>query len=225
MKRILLLSAILIATSVYAGDNCNKGTCTTEGGGSSEAAAGAVGVGIGVGVGLGGAGGSSVAYGGKGGEGGSVLGSGNSSVKNENSNVGLNLQGQQQGQQQANTSTNSNAASGYGGASYGQGSGNSTSVQVDAPLIPKPAANTAYAPDVPTVAKSCRLFIGGGGTSRDGSASGLIPIGNDGTCLAVTSSQIMIEVNRAFPGAFAQAEVKSVVCKIEGMEELPSCKK
>lgn len=222
--------------------------CTAEGGQGGAGGAG-VGVGIGVGVGLGGAGG--VGYGGagglggaggqggaggKGGEGGNatVLGSGNSS----NSNINANLQGQQQGQgqlqgqgqQQSNTSANSNAVTGYGGNATGNGAGNVTTIDVAAPVIPKPASNTAYAPDIPTTAKSCRLFIGMGGTSRDGSGSGLVPIGNDQTCLSVTAVQLMIEINTAQrrgsqPAPFGTADILSAACKIEGMKDtIAACK-
>lgn len=120
----------------------------------------------------------------------------------------------------SNSATNT-AGGGAGGSSTAK-SGDITIKQGD--VTYKEAAHTAYAPDVPTVAKSCRLFIGGGGTSRDGSASGIIPIGNDQTCLSVTAVQLMIEVNGATRRAGGQApfdttDILAVTCKIEGMKE------
>lgn len=199
-------------------------------GGSANASAGAVGIGVGVGYGQGGAGGSSTAYGGtggKGGEGGSanVLGSGNSSVKNENSNANIGINGQQQ--QQSNSSSNSNSVSGYGGSATGNGAGNTTEINVAAPVIPKPAANSAYVGDLPQLPQgSCRLFIGGGGTTRDGSATGMLPIGNDQTCLSTRSLEVMKQINaQVGQSVFGKDDFMFVACQIEGMDKLAACKK
>jgi hypothetical protein len=246
MKTLLAIAVLSASFSAFAGnDNSNggcQGNCPTTGGGPVTANGGnSTAVGLGVGVGLGGAGGQ----GGKGGEGGSaaVFGSGNSSVKNDNSNVGLNLQGQQQGQHQDQTqtakggnasATGGNATGGSGGyavsgnsSAQGNGAGNTTSIDIAAPVIPKPAANSAYVGDLPQLPQgSCRLFIGGGATNRDGSATGLLVIGNDQTCLSTRSLEVMKQIN-AMVGktVFGKADMLDVGCKIEGMENLAACKK
>lgn len=193
-------------------------------GGSANASAGAVGVGVGIGYGQGGAGGDAKAYGGAGGSA-NVLGSGNSSVKNENSNANIGINGQQQ--QQSNSSSNSNSVSGYGGSATGNGAGNTTEINVAAPVIPKPAANSAYVGDLPQLPQgSCRLFIGGGATNRDGSATGMLPIGNDQTCLSTRSLEVMKQINaQVGQSVFGKDDFMFVACQIEGMDKLAACKK
>lgn len=243
MKRILLLSAILVASSAFAtqpGNNgggnggCGVGQQTNDCGSTGGAQGGAGGsanagaIGIGVGVGLGGAGGSSTAYGGKGGEGGSaaVVGSGNSSNRNENSNVGLNLQGQQQSassnQSQSNTSANS--VTGYGGNATGNGAGNSTSVNFEGSTY-KEAAQTAYAPTPQGPRTSCRLFVGLGGSGRDGSLSGGIPISNDQTCMSGAQIEFMNTVNKIQANTFTVGDYLIAVCAAEGMDKMSACQK
>lgn len=216
MKRLIILSAML-AFNAYAGNdvpgNCGQGSgsgnaCTGSGGSSS----------IGVGVGIGGAGGNASAYGGKGGEGGSaaVVGSGNSTVRNEssNSNLGVNEQGQKQSQ----------SASGYGGTSYGQGSGNSTSVNFEGSTY-KEAAQTAYAPTPQGPRTSCRLFVGLGGSGRDGSLSGGIPISNDQTCMSGAQIEFMNTVNKIQANTFTVGDYLIAVCAAEGMDKMSACQK
>lgn len=73
---------------------------------------------------------------------------------------------------------------------------------------------------LPSVPTSCRLYLFGGGATRDGAASGSIPLGNDETCLSIAKLNLM---ERA--GGFTQAEKQVVVCKVEGMAELDTCQK
>ena len=84
------------------------------------------------------------------------------------------------------------------------------------------ASNTppVVAASIPAVPTSCRLYLFGGGATRDGAASGSIPLGNDETCLSIAKLNLM---ERA--GGFTQAEKQIVVCKVEGMAELDTCQK
>lgn len=72
---------------------------------------------------------------------------------------------------------------------------------------------------LPSVPTSCRLYLFGGGSTRDGAGSGTFPIGNDQTCLSIASLNLMERV-----GGFSQAEKQAVACKIEGMSDLQTCK-
>jgi hypothetical protein len=72
---------------------------------------------------------------------------------------------------------------------------------------------------LPSVPTTCRLYLFGGGSTRDGAGSGTFPIGNDQTCLSIAMLNLM---ERA--GGFTQAEKQTVVCKVEGMAALPTCK-
>lgn len=74
--------------------------------------------------------------------------------------------------------------------------------------------------NIPAVPTSCRLYLFGGGATRDGAASGSIPLANDETCLSIAKLNLM---ERA--GGFTQAEKQIVVCKVEGMAELDTCQK
>lgn len=75
------------------------------------------------------------------------------------------------------------------------------------------------AAEIPAVPTSCRLYLFGGGATRDGAASGSIPLANDQTCLSIASLNLM---ERA--GGFTQKEKQAVVCKVEGMAEFETCK-
>lgn len=226
MKKLLLAFALVSAASLsfatQPGNNgngnggcgngqqtngCTAGSTTNPTNTASAAAqAGAVGIGVGLGGsgGAGGKGGDAKAYGGDGGSA-AVLGSGNSSVKNENAN----------------------SVTGYGGSATGNGAGNTTSINVAAPVIPKPAANSAYVGDLPQIPQgSCRLFIGGGGTTRDGSATGMLPIGNDQTCLSTRALEVMKQINATVgQTVFGKADMLDVACQIEGMDKLAACKR
>lgn len=72
--------------------------------------------------------------------------------------------------------------------------------------------------NIPAVPTSCRLYLFGGGATRDGAASGSIPLGNDETCLSIAKLNLM---ERA--GGFTQTEKQAVACKVEGMAELKTC--
>ena len=72
---------------------------------------------------------------------------------------------------------------------------------------------------LPSVPTSCRLYLFGGGSTRDGAGSGTFPIGNDQTCLSIAKINLMERI-----GGFTQAEKQVVACKVEGMGELQTCK-
>lgn len=191
--------------------------------------------------GNGGNGGNATGGTGFGGAGGSVLGSGNSSNANTNLNSATAAQAQgqqmQQGQGQAQQATGGSATGGAGGAASsaatsgnssaagGNGAGNKTRVNVDASSVYEAAASTAYAPAVPTVLRSCRLYISLGGSSVGGAGSGGIPIGNDATCLADSQIELMSKVNKSFAGKFTEADFIIAACKVEGMADMAVCKK
>lgn len=197
-------------------NGCGNGSITTgpttnnpvANGGNANSASTAVGVGVGVGIG--GAGGDSSAFG-YGGAGGDAFATGGNSRSNATGG-----------------NSNSSAGGGAGGTGgVGQGGGGG-SVQFNVNNPRGPAA-PSFAPDTPTVAKSCRLYIGLGGASVNGSGSGGIPIGNDQTCLSVTSVQLMMEVNgdardAGLPAPFGTRDILAAACKIEGMKEtIPAC--
>ena len=73
---------------------------------------------------------------------------------------------------------------------------------------------------LPSVPTTCRLYMFGGGATRDGAASGSIPLGNDITCLSIAKLNLMERV-----GGFTQAEKQSVACEVEGMSKLDTCQK
>lgn len=213
MKRLIILSAMLVVSSAWAtqpGNNgggnggCGVGQQTNGCGSGGQGGAGgsANAVAIGVSVGLGGSA--------------AVVGSGNSSNHNENSNsnLGVNEQGQKQSQ----------SASGYGGTSYGQGSGNSTSVNFEGSTY-KEAAQTAYAPTPQGPRTSCRLFVGLGGSGRDGSLSGGIPISNDQTCMSGAQIEFMNTVNKIQANTFTVGDYLIAVCAAEGMDKMSACQK
>lgn len=203
-------------------NGCGSSTGGNATGGSASANAGA----IGVGVGQGGAGGNSTAYGGsggKGGEGGSanVIGSGNSSVKNDNA--------QSQSSSNASTNVNNNSATGGGGgnasAAGGNGAGNSTSVNFEGSTY-KEAAQTAYAAPVYIQPfEDCRVYVSLGGSSRDGSASGGIPLGNSAACLRKINKLQMLATNKEFPGTYTKEDFLQADCSVEGMSAMQACKK
>lgn len=72
---------------------------------------------------------------------------------------------------------------------------------------------------LPSVPTSCRLYLFGGGSTRDGAGSGTFPIGNDQTCLSIAALNLM---ERA--GGFTQAEKQAIVCRVEGMSTMETCK-
>lgn len=118
------------------------------------------------------------------------------------------------------------AASATGGSASatGNGAGNSTSVTFEGSTY-REAAQTAYAPATVAPRVSCRIFVGLGGSSRDGSLSGGIPIGNDQSCLSGLQIELMDKVNRVAPGTFVGKDYLAAACKVEGMEAAAACKK
>ena len=88
----------------------------------------------------------------------------------------------------------------------------------------KAAASTAYAPDTSSPRTSCRLFVGLGGSGRDGSLSGGIPIGNDQTCLSGAAIEAMDKANKVQAGTFLVSDYLLAICKMEGMDSMSACK-
>jgi hypothetical protein len=232
VKHIFVIAALTASLSAFAGNDV-PGNCG-NGSGSGNACLPSGGHG-----GNGGNGGN----GGAGGSGGSVIGSGNSA----NSNQQVQNQGQFQGQGQSQSVANSgnssatggqsNAAGGAGGyanggnggaasanAAGGNGAGNQTSVSV-AGATYEAAASTAYAPNSGAPRTSCRIFVGLGGASVNGSLSGGLPIGNDQTCLSGAQIEFMNNVNKVAPGTFGGADYLIAACAVEGMDKMAACKK
>lgn len=157
------LACLLLAGAAFAGDNCNKGTCTTDGGNVATGGAGGTGVGIAGAAALAGAQANSVS-----GASAGVVGSGNSSndIRNSNSssnvnansqrtdntNKNNNLNSQGQGQRQTANGGSSNQSQSNSSANRiegGNGAGNSTNVSVAGDTVTYKAAEipvaTAYA--------------------------------------------------------------------------------
>lgn len=88
----------------------------------------------------------------------------------------------------------------------------------------KAASAPAYAPDGSAPRTSCRIFMGLGGSGRDGSLSGGIPIGNDQTCLSGANIEFMDKVNKVKAGTFTDVDYLREACKVEGMSEATACK-
>lgn len=120
----------------------------------------------------------------------------------------------------ANTSVNTQTAVTGGNklTNEGNNSAQRTNVTIGGDVTESntPPVVAGVLPSVPT---SCRLYLFGGGSTRDGAGSGTFPIGNDQTCLSIAMLNLM---ERA--GGFTQAEKQVVVCKVEGMAALPTCK-
>ena len=133
-------------------------------------------------------------------------------------------------------STATGGAGGAGGSSRADGGQASAvgSVTVNGDTYQAPAqAATAYAPSIPQVATSCRLYISLGGagsnTATTASVSGGIPIGNDQTCLVGNQLRVMTAINDADktagrPATFSPADFRAAACSLEGMSEMSGCK-
>lgn len=119
----------------------------------------------------------------------------------------------------------SQSASGYGGTSYGgNGAGNSTSVNFEGSTY-KEASQSVYVPPVAgRPYKDCRLYISFGGSSRDGTAAGGIPIGNSQICVSDVQWDLMERINKKRPDTFSVDDFISVACKVEGMDQYKACK-
>lgn len=223
--------------SVFGGDTTNNYDQRNYGGNTTNAP-----------VANGGAGGA----GGRGGDGGNGYGgnaiAGASSAAEAKANaaaIAAQQQGQAQGQgqsqsarsnqSQSNTGTNTQGQTANGGSSVsaggnasaqgGQGSGNATSVTFEGSTY-KEAAQTAYAPSVyvqPVI--NCHLYIGLGGSSVNGSASGGIPIGQSNVCLRNVNKKEMADTNKVFPGTYTKEDFLAADCSVEGMDKMLACKK
>lgn len=134
-----------------------------------------------------------------------------------------------QGQHQSNTSANTNSVTGYGGSAQGNGAGNTTSLTFGGSTFQEAAQGVPLATP-PATPKTCRIFIAGSGSNRDGTGGGIVPLWKDNECLAVTKVQVMAETNAAARamGARAPFGVDSLLagaCQVDGMrDEIPACK-
>lgn len=214
MKNVLFVLAFALAGFAHAGNdvpgNCGNGSgsgnaCLPSGGQGGAGGAGGNGTGVGIGVGVG-------------------IGLGVGVSHSDSSASAAATGGTGYGGKGGNA--DASATGGNASAAGGQGSGNATSVTVGGDSVTyKAASAAAYSPDLPTVARSCRLYVGLGGASTSGSGSGGIPIGNDQTCLSGASIDYMVAVNRAAPGTFKGGDFLAVACKVEGMADTAACKK
>lgn len=211
MKKLtLILAALCIAASAHAtkpgngnptpppfqdGGNGGAGGAGGAGGNANAAAAALASsssTGVGVGVGIGGSASAGV----------------DSTIHNAVRNDLSNAQGQHQ----------SAISGGNKLTNEGNNSRQTTNVNIagDVTESNTPPVVAGVLPSVPT---SCRLYLFGGGSTRDGAGSGTFPIGNDQTCLSIAKINLMERI-----GGFTQAEKQVVACKVEGMGELQTCK-
>ena len=147
--------------------------------------------------------------------GGSVKGSGNSKVDNKvTNNNKLNNQNNLKASNKQGQSQYANSESG----AYAQNQGNTSNISIGGDTYQRNAP-PVIAAEIPSVPTSCRLYLFGGGTNVNGAVSGSIPLGNDQTCLSIAAVNMMERV-----GGFTQQEKQQVVCKVEGLEDLPTCK-
>lgn len=230
MKKLFVsLACIAISVSAYAtpGNNGNgNGGCgvgqqtngcgnpgtdptTPSYGGNATAnagaVAGAVGVGVGVGVGMGGEGGRA--------------------TSNSNAQGGAaNAQGGAGGNSTATGGSGGAGGSAAGGSGTGGAASAVGSVTFEGSTY-KEAAQTAYAPDGKAPRTSCRLFVGFGGSSVNGSLSGGIPIGNDQTCVSGAMIEAMDKANKVQAGTFGIDDYLLAICAIEGMDKTKRCTK
>ena len=118
-------------------------------------------------------------------------------------------------------------AGGLGGTGGAGGSGG-TGGSINAPISVggttiEAAASSAYAPPAHGPRRSCRLFVGFGGSGTEASLSGGIPIGNDQTCVSGAQFEFMNDVNKLAPGTFTRDDYLKAACKVEGMAETRAC--
>lgn len=86
------------------------------------------------------------------------------------------------------------------------------------------AASPSFAPPAHGPLRSCRLYAGAGGASRDGSGSAGIPIGNDQICLTDAAHELMDRLNTRRANTFSDEDYLRAACKVEGMAETRACK-
>lgn len=126
------------------------------------------------------------------------------------------------------TATAVGGAGGLGGTGGTALGGNSTGGSINAPISVggntiEAAASSAYAPPAHGPRRSCRLFVGFGGSGTEASLSGGIPIGNDQTCVSGAQFEFMNDVNKLAPGTFTRDDYLKAACKVEGMAETRAC--
>lgn len=148
--------------------------------------------------------------------GGSALAGVDSTIRNDNSVRNSVEQGQHQGQLQGQQQ--SAISGGNTMTNKGNNAAQTTLVSVGGDVVESntPPVVPGALPSVPT---SCRTYLFGGVSTRDGAGSGTFPIGNDQTCLSIAGLNLMERI-----GGFTQAEKQAIACKVEGMSELPTCK-
>lgn len=192
------------------------GSQTPGNGGAGGQGGNGTGIGLGVGVGIGHS--SSNSNSSANSASGSYSSGGDAKATGGNSNA--------TGGAGGSASTNqAQSASGYGGTANGQGSGNTTSVSFEGGTY-KEAAQTAYAAPVYIQPfEDCRIYVSLGGSSRDGSASGGIPLGNSAACLRKINKLQMLATNKEFPGTYTKDDFLQADCSVEGMEKMAACKK
>lgn len=227
MKKLtLILAALCMSTAALAtkpgngnptpppfqdgnGGAGGNATVTANPTANAGAAAYSTSTGIGVGVGMGG---DAKAYGG------SALAGVDSTIRNDNSVRNSVEQGQHQGQGQLQGQQQTAISGGNTMTNKGNNAAQTTLVSVGGDVVESntPPVVPGALPSVPT---SCRTYLFGGVSTRDGAGSGTFPIGNDQTCLSIAGLNLMERI-----GGFTQAEKQIIACKVEGMSELPTCK-
>lgn len=219
MKHALLIAALFVASAAHAGGNSNNSDITNNYdqrnyGGNTTNQGGQGGTGIG---GQGGAGGTGIGVGiGQGGEGGKAN---SSSASNANAGAAAG----------ATSGSISAATGGKASASSGGNTMRGGDITIGGDNY-EAAASSVFAAPIPTVATSCRLYMFGGATGRDGAASGSIPLGNDQTCLSGVNMNNMLRVNEQSlkltkSTVFSIDDLVTEACKVEGMETAAPCKK
>lgn len=174
-------------------------------------------------------GGNTSNAGGAGGNAASIAGASSAAEAKANAAaIAAQQQGQAQGQQQYSNSASGVIGSGNSGGNKLEGNKTSTNVSVGGDNY-EAAASSVIAAPIPTVAKSCRLYMFGGATDRDGAVSGSIPLGNDQTCLSGINMNNMLRSNDTAqkygaPMPFTIDDIVAQACKTEGMEDVPACK-
>lgn len=210
MKKTLIAFAALALMSASAiAKNDNTPPPFEQGGGTSSANASAAAAALAASQATSSATGGAGGHGGHGGHGGAATATGGSATAAGGTASADNSQTQQA------TSTSGGNTLSNAGNNAAQNTSNTVTVQGDKTESNTPPVVAGVLPSVPT---TCRLYLFGGASTRDGAGSGTFPIGNDQTCLSIAKLNLM---ERA--GGFTQAEKQSVVCKVEGMNELATC--
>ena len=212
-KLFLILAALCMSTAALATKpgNGNPTPPPFQDGAGGSATATSTGIGVGVGVGIG-QGGDAKAYGG------AASAAVDSTIRNDVSNANVNSVSSRNDLSNVQGQSQTAISGGNSFSNEGNNSRQATNVTIQGDVTESntPPVVPGVLPSVPT---SCRLYLFGGGSTRDGAGSGTFPIGNDQTCLSIAALNLM---ERA--GGFTQAEKQAVVCKVEGMADMPTCK-